>query len=372
MKKFIQLFALILLLTSCQNGRESTLVSGNPVSLSYAENLTLTDAGDYIQAVLRNPWDTTAILQTYLLVPKESPLPGNLPNGVVIRTPLERTLVYSAVHCGMLYELGKVDAIAGVCDKQYIKLPSIQEGIINGTVADCGDNMNPNIEAIIQLNPEAVLLSPYQNSGDYGKLGKLGIPIMQCADYMETSALGRAEWVRFYGLLYGCSEQADALFDEVEKQYNALKEKASQAEKSPKVLSDTRYGQLWYVPGYNSTVGRIYKDAKATNPFDYLQQSGSAALATEQVLDKAHDADVWVLKFNQTEDKTLEELAKDADINTQFKAFKEGNVWGCNTGISNFYEEAPYHPHLLLEDLIRIFHPGLLDDGEMHYYHKLK
>ena len=76
---------------------------------------------------------------------------------------------------------------------------------------------------IIDLHPDAIMLSPFENSGGYGRVEKLNIPIIECADYMETSALGRAEWMRFYGLLFGQAQKADSLFAEVEKNYNELK-----------------------------------------------------------------------------------------------------------------------------------------------------
>lgn len=42
----------------------------------------------------------------------------------------------------------------------------------------------------------------FENSGGYGKLDKLHIPIIEAADYMESSPLGRAEWMKFYGMLF--------------------------------------------------------------------------------------------------------------------------------------------------------------------------
>ena len=89
-------------------------------------------------------------------------------------------------------------------------------------IVDCGDAMNPDIEKIVELDADAILLSPFENSGGYGQLEKLGVPLIECAEYMETSALGRAEWMRFYGLLYGCEAQADSLFAVVEKEYFSL------------------------------------------------------------------------------------------------------------------------------------------------------
>ena len=83
-------------------------------------------------------------------------------------------------------------------------------------------------EKIIDLRPDAIMLSPFENSGGYGRVGKLGVPVIECADYMETSPLGRAEWLRFYGLLVGQEQRGDSLFAQIEKEYLALKDLAAQ------------------------------------------------------------------------------------------------------------------------------------------------
>ena len=97
--------------------------------------------------------------------------------------------------------LDATDRIAGVADLKYMQLPDVQQRVEKGLVADCGDSMSPDVELMAGLQPDAVWLSPFENSGGYGRLEQLGIPIIECADYMETSPLGRAEWMRFYGLL---------------------------------------------------------------------------------------------------------------------------------------------------------------------------
>lgn len=97
------------------------------------------------------------------------------------------------------------------------------------------------------------MLSPFENSGGYGRVGKLGVPVIECADYMETSPLGRAEWLRFYGLLVGQEQRGDSLFAQIEKEYLALKDLAAQATSRPTVLSDLKYGSAWYIAGGQST-----------------------------------------------------------------------------------------------------------------------
>ncbi len=48
-------------------------------------------------------------------------------------------------------------------------------------------------------------------------------PLSNVRTTWKLSALGRAEWMRFYGLLFGQAQKADSLFAEVEKNYNELK-----------------------------------------------------------------------------------------------------------------------------------------------------
>ena len=369
----ILIFSLSVFFVSCSNGnyREHIADNGIICNMEYADNLTLIEYDNYTKAVLRNPWDTTSVLQTYILVSKDIAL-DTLPEGIIIKTPLDNALVYSSVHCTLICELGGEKQIGGVCDSEYIYVEKLRDRLSNGTLADCGNSMNPNFEKIIKLHPEAILLSPYENNNGYGKLDKLNIPIILCADYMETSALGRAEWVKFYGLLFGLENNANDLFSQVSSNFNKKKEKAKNSLSHPKVLSDTRYGQVWYMPGGLSTMGRLYEDAGALNPFSYLKQSGSAPLSAEQVFEKAHDADVWIIKYNQPTDKTLKELSMEDAIYKQFKPLKEGNVYGSNTSISRFYEETPYHPDRLLADYIQIFHPELGLKHELKYFKKLK
>lgn len=145
-------------------------ISGDTIPLRYADNLTLVNYPDYTIATLRNPWDTLKTLHTYILVPASQPLPVHLPEGTIVRTPLRKSVIYSSVHCSLMDKLGAAGSIGGVCDLKYIKLPVIQDGYRNGTVTDCGDGMNPDMEKIIDLHPDAILLSPFENSGGYGRV----------------------------------------------------------------------------------------------------------------------------------------------------------------------------------------------------------
>lgn len=364
----------VLLLSACGGGSKTSSLQaeGDTVRMKYSSLLQIVKHADYTVVTIRNPWDTLKVLHTYLLADREKPLPEHLPEGTVVRTPLQKSVIYSSVHCSLWSELNELKGIGGVCGLEYIKLPQIQEGCRNGSIVNVGNSMNPDIERIIDLRPDAILLSPFENSGGYGRVGKLNIPIIECADYMETSALGRAEWMRLYGLLLGKEAQADSLFAGIEKEYLTLTQQVkSQNLKRPTVISEMKNSSAWYIPGGNSTMGRLYQDAGADYVFAYLSNSGSVPLAFETVFDRGGNADIWLIKYNQPQDKTYSELERDYAPYARFKAFQDRKVYGCNTNHVPFYEESPFHPELLLKDLIKIFHPELLPDYDLKYFSNL-
>lgn len=364
----------VLLLSACGGGSKTSSLQaeGDTIRMKYSSLLQIVKHADYTVVTIRNPWDTLKVLHTYLLADREKPLPEHLPEGTVVRTPLQKSVIYSSVHCSLWSELDELKGIGGVCGLEYIKLPQIQEGCRNGSIVNVGNSMNPYIERIIDLRPDAILLSPFENSGGYGRVGKLNIPIIECADYMETSALGRAEWMRLYGLLLGKEAQADSLFAGIEKEYLTLTQQVkSQNLKRPTVISEMKNSSAWYIPGGNSTMGRLYQDAGADYVFAYLSNSGSVPLAFETVFDRGGNADIWLIKYNQPQDKTYSELERDYAPYARFKAFQDRKVYGCNTNHVPFYEESPFHPELLLKDLIKIFHPELLPDYDFKYFSNL-
>ena len=258
---YLHILCAVLCLTACgghKTASSSNDQEGDTLVMRHAKNLTVIHYDHYTAVKLRNPWDTLKTLHTYILVDKNSPEPSSLPEGTIVRIPVEKALIYSSVHCGLFDELGIADHIAGICDLQYIKLEKVRKACLEGRVADCGNGMNPNIERIIDLHPDALLISPFENSGGYGRVEKLDIPIIECADYMESSPLGRAEWMRFYGLLTGTASQADSLFNQVEQTYLSLSRLAQNEPDRPTVLGELKNGAAWYVPGGQSTTGQLF------------------------------------------------------------------------------------------------------------------
>jgi iron complex transport system substrate-binding protein len=368
--KYIQLLIIAVLLTACGGAKKkaSQQAEGDAVAFKYATQISIEKFDGYTVATIKNPWKEGMVLHRYVMIPADQEVPNHIPSGTIVRTPLKRAVMFTTMHCAMLMEFGKQSCISGVADLKYIKIPWIQEQVAKGRITDVGDGMSPVIEKIIDEHPDALFLSPFENSGGYGKLEEINIPIIECADYMEASPLARAEWLRFYGMLFGCEERADMLFQSVDNSYQQLKALAAKAKTKPSVLVDKVTGSVWYVPGGKSTIGQMIKDANGHYAWADDEHSGSISLPFETVLERAGDADVWLFRYSSEHDITYDELLSEHHGYNQINAFKQQTAYGCNVENSLFYEESPFHPERLLGDFIHILHPELEIMYSMRYF----
>lgn len=317
----------------------------------------------------------------------------------IVRTPICSSAVFTSPHCQLLYELGCQNAIRGVCDSKYILIEDIQKRLgmpaaassesgsrqssalsesgsgksstsASPPIADCGSSMQPDVEKIIALHPEALLISPFENSGGYGKLDNLNIPIIEVADYMETSPLGRAEWIKFYGLLFEANT-ADSLFAAIEKEYLALKTQAAKLPKGLSVLTERKMGSVWYSPGGKSTMGILLKDANSGYIFADDEHSGSLSLSPEQVIARGSEVDVWAFKYFGGQPLSRAALLQEYDGYKALRAFQTGNIYECNTDRIPYFETVSFHPEILLREFILLSHPQAKGLGALRFYRKM-
>lgn len=392
-----------LLMAACQGGKTAAAdaEAGDTLEMKYAKLLTIVKHGDgeessdeaegidyqYAEAIIANPWKAGTMLHRYILIPKGKE--GDKTVAMLarrrstrarcttdtVRTPVESNLVFTAPHCQLLTELGCQNAITGVCDKDYINIPDIKsraqaDAKVAHPIMDCGSSMQPDIERIIALHPEALLISPFENSGGYGKLDKLRIPVIETADYMETSPLGRAEWIKLYGLLLG-SSKADSLFSAIEKEYLQLKAEAAKLPLGLSILTERKTGNVWYVPGGKSTMGILLRDAHARYIFADDTHSGSLSMSPEQIIAKGNQVDVWAFKYFGGNALTKQDLLAEYQGYQALKAFQTGTVYETDTSCEPYFELTSFHPEILLREFIILSHPEAGDKfGKLRFYKK--
>jgi iron complex transport system substrate-binding protein len=359
----------MLLLISC-SGEKLTKEMGQPLTITYASGFTIHETDDYTLLNVINPWDTTSILHTYVLIDKEKPRPENLPEGDVVKIPVSNIACLSSVDASMIEMLGDIEKVKAMSETNYIKMPALRKALDGGQMADIGEYASLNIEKLMEVSPEIIIVSPYQNMG-YGKLETTGITIVENAGYLENTPLGRAEWIRFIAAFLKKDHEAEALMTGIAERYRSLLVLLESLEKRPAVFSEKKYGQVWHVPGGNSYMAHFFKDAGA----DYLWKddahTGSLSLDFETVYDKAEEADFWIIKSEN--DLTYHQLKSEYDSYAHFKAWKNRKIIYSNTTRRNYYEEGVMNPDWVLKDLIYFFHPEVVcSDYQPRYFEWMK
>ncbi|MFI3318865.1 MAG: ABC transporter substrate-binding protein [Rikenellaceae bacterium] len=357
-----------ILLGGCTAGRAKfSFEDGRPQRLFYAKGFSISSFEEFEIVELRDPWDTTRLLQRYILVDRKVKELPPMPKGTLVRTPLERVVVYSSVHASIIEMLGAAEAIVGAAEVQYINSPICEQRIKSGQIANLGEATSPNIEKMMNIEPEAIICSPFKDAG-YGPAEKIGVPIIEAADYMENHPLGRVEWITLFGKLLGKELEAKRILESTTLRYNLLRERTKRVEHRPRLMVEKRYGAQWFVPGGESYAAILYADAGADYIFAQEAGSGNLPLSFETVLDRAMDADVWLLKYNLAKDMSYSDLKAEYAPYANFAPYKSRNIYACNTGNRPYYEEVVMHPDWLLEDYISLFHPELLKGYTRRYF----
>lgn len=357
------------------------------VPLRYAKLLRMTEQPDYIWSEVVSPWDTTLILHQYLLIDKGvssekvRTLQTQHKTAVVVRTPLQRSLMQSTVHASLALQLGAQQQLVGLCDTAFIVAPELKKLHLS----DFGRGDQPNVERIIAAQTDACWFAPFEEMR-YTSLERANIPIIDCADYLETTPLGRAEWMRFYGRLWGKSQLADSLFEEEVRQYEDLAQKIKESSESsqnslrntrnlshkPRVWLDLPWQSTWYVPGGKSYLSALIADAGGDYAFQHNDKSGSLPLPLERAWKYAQQAEVWIIKGGQEVPSDYAELSQLSRVYAHFPAVRSHRVWVCNTMQVPYYEQTPFSPALLLREWCQMLGTLTVDSAtSLRYFHPL-
>lgn len=328
---------------------------------SYAKNFKITKTDDYVIIDIINPWDSTNLLDSYILIDENKSIPK--PEGKIIRTPLKKLIITSAIHYNFLEELNSENIVKGACDIEYIK--KAQEK----SIKSMGNTISPNIEEIIMLEADAIISDPItgQNVNRFEKSNTLNLFL---PDYTELHPLGRAEWLKVYGLLTNKEALADSIFQERVKAYNNIKINTIDSLSSPSIFMDLKYQDSWNIAGGKSYMAQLIKDAGGSYIWKDNESTTFLPLSFEAVFDKAHDADFWLIRYFSDKDYTNNDIYNIYKPYSEFKAFKTKNIFGCNTSKKTFYEDQPTKPHLILKDLVQIFHSNK-ENNNLNYFSKL-
>ena len=373
--KFIFVLSFFLLV-GCKKNETAEIVKAEipQNSIEFASGLSIVKHSGYSVVTVLEPWPNANAKFTYILKEKEAQVPDSLQKYPAIKVPLESIVVTSTTNIPFLEMLDVEDKLVGFPHTDYISSERTRALIDKGSVKNVGQNEKLNVEQLIELSPDLIVTFGVDNNNPMlDNLKKSGLNVFIQADWMEQSPLGKAEWIKLYGALFGKEDKAKELFDKIVESYNQAKKLVADKPATSSVLYGSMYEDLWYVAKGNSWVAQFMNDAHANYLWADLKGTGSEGLSFEKVLDKAKTANFWIASGSF---KTLEEFGKSNPHYTQFDAFASKNVYTFEgkfgaTGGTVYYELAPSRPDLVLKDYIKIFHPDLLPSYEFTFASKL-
>ncbi|MDZ7794329.1 MAG: ABC transporter substrate-binding protein [Spirochaetia bacterium] len=297
----------------------------------------------------------------------------------IIRTPITQLIPLSTTFLPPLLWLDLDDVLSGVDKVDYIYSQKLRDIINKRSIPQVGNGPSLDMERIVQLQPAVVMANITQ--GEWNVVPKLkdaSIPVVLNGDYLETTPLGRAEWIKFIGLLCGKGEEAEEHFDSMADRYTGLQQmvqaELSENTKRPKVVMNRPMNGRWVVPGGEGYMAQFIEDAGGDYLWSSDSHSSSLVLDAEAGFMKARLADLWLHQYGIT---SLQELSQADSRLRRLKAFQSKQVINndartTEAGSNDFYESGPYQPDLILADLISLFHPSLLPGHSLHYYRFLE
>lgn len=377
--KNLSLYYFVIILSVCslascghKTGGTKNPQTSDTLTLKYADGFSIRYFNSYKEVVVYSPWvKGTEYARYYLVDNMEIKTPAN---GTKVLIPLKTLASTSVTHIEFLNLLGELHTITGVCSPGIIYNPTVLKRIAEGRIADLGDAFSINVERTLQLNPGAVMMSGYNQNDQYAKrVSQAGIPVIFNNEWMETSLLARAEWIKFVGVFFNKEKMADSIFKGIDKRYNEIKARAAKVKNKPNIMAGSNFRGTWYMPAGHSFMGRLFEDAGARYYFSSDTTSGSLPLNVESVLKNFSQTDVWLnCSFS-----SINDLVKADSKHALFRPVILKQVYNFNkrkipSGANDFWESAVARPDILLSDVIAILHPDIMPGYTLVYGERLK
>ena len=369
MKKILlSLFALALIV-SCTNkgkgqaGLQDSLAVDSldfayPVTLTHAKGMQVVNHEGYKELFILGSV-TGDTLGRYILYPRGK-RPSLETTAQLSPIPARTLGCLSTTDVGVLPILGLRDVLVACSEPSNINDSLLHLKVEQGLIANIGQGMGRNTEQILATHPDVLLQSFSESTDKDQELIAAGISTITINNWQEESLLARAEWLKVIGLLFGRNAQADSVFRSIEARYQEARNLVASVQDTLSILYGIDYQGVWYIPSEGSYVAR---------------GGASEAVSFEYVFSHHRNAGTWICVTPQRL-TTLREFLSLNERYQHFEAAKAGNVWvdrkRNNYGSSDFWEGAPYHPDLILKDLIKATRPQLLPEYEPTYFVKLK
>ncbi|WP_159947288.1 ABC transporter substrate-binding protein [Polaribacter septentrionalilitoris] len=375
-KKFFIFSCSFLVFFSCK--KEPIKNAIKPIEKSiikYAKGFDIIDKNGTKKLIIKSAYQNSNEVFEYEIQHKNSTKNKNSSN-LNIEVPIEKIVVTSTTHIPMVEYLNEETSIIGFPYSKYVSSKKTRALIDAGNIKEIGKESSLNTEILLDLQPDLVVgYSVSSADKSLTTIQKAGINVIYNGDWLEETPLGRAEWIKFFGILFDKEQQADSIFNVIETNYLTAKKIALKNVKKPTVLSGAIMSKdIWNLPAGESFVAQFLKDANLNYLWQDSNGKGSLSLSFESVFDKAQNADFWIAPGYFS---SKEQLLNSNQLYAKFKAFENDKIYTPSTkkgktGGVIYYELAPTRPDLVLKDMIKITNSELLPNYRMTFFEKMQ
>lgn len=353
---------------------QPTVSFEDSVVVEYARGFRISYHENYKLLEVLNPYQDRIDTLRYVLKPRSVKLDTLFREAQVVDIPVRSMIVTSTTHIALTEMLNANEVVTGMVGAEYVYSTEIRNRLEEGKITAFSQG-EFNKEQALAMQPDLVMVSAGQSSqfDDYRVLMESGINVLVNSEWLETTPLGKAEWVKMMAALLNKETVANKKFGDVAESYNHLKAKVKEVTEKPLVINNLPYKGAWFVSGGNSFTAQYLKDAGADYPWFDNTSTGGLRKDFEVVYEVGLRADVWINPGAATSKEEI--LAKDPRFK-DFRSFQNSRIYNNNkrmsdAGGNDFWESGVVHPERLLADLIHIMHPDMLPERSLFYYKKL-
>ena len=345
------------------------------IEILYARGFTISQYNNFKLIEVTNPWQGAKDIKfQYILYTTDLPPQHNYNDAIEIKIPIRKIVCLSTTHIGFVEKLQELETIVGVANNELVYNRSIRNRIDQGLIIDVGYEQSLNNELLMQINPDIIMAYGVNSeiTGVKNKLNELGLKTILNAEYLESTPLGKAEWIKFMAAFYLKDDLADSIFAQTETEYIRLSKLVKNEDVKPNILTGLPWKGTWHIPGSNSYAAHLIIDAGGN--FLWNNNSHEAiGMNIESVFEIGHNCDIWI---NPGAALFINDIISCDERLTKYSACKQNKVFNNNNRINKFggndyWESGIVNPNIILKDLIAIFHPEILPNYSLFYYRKL-
>ena len=343
------------------------------VTIEDAVNFSVTYHRSYKVVSVRDAAGASTV-ERYVLVQCGAPAPtlaGDLAGAQVATVPISSLYSASPTHLSMLVDLGRLDVLTGVPQMKQLIGEEILERAKSGQVREFAPLSVIDAELVVSRRP-GLFMTGGTASAPLAVIRSAGIPVVKNNDWLEPTALGRAEWLKFVALFLNEERSAQRLYADVKTRYRNLSARATAVPDAAKPVVMTGRGTRggFVIAGGRSYVAALIRDAGGRYVWADNAAQGSVTIDLETQLRRAANADIWI---NGGGWQDLGTMVKDEPRYGEFKAYRAKQVWVYErrvtpAGGNDYWSRSASHADVVLADLVKIFHPSLAPEHQFEWY----